>query len=204
MTTRTITTTATARCEEIPDLATVEVTAVGEGDSVAVARANARDRITMIRETVTAVSTDRIQTVDLQVKNTDEMFDPATNAAYQATERLHIDCLPETAEKVVVEVTDVGGTIQTVQFYIHEEVHRQLQNKALTAAMERANEKAELIAATEGRDLAAVQDVTTKDVGTRMESIVDEALDYGSDTDLCPKPITVSESVEVTYELMED
>jgi hypothetical protein len=37
-----------------------------------------------------------------------------------------------------------------------------------------------------------------------MESIVDEALASGSDTDLHPEPITVSESVEVTYELTED
>jgi len=204
MTTRTITTTATARREKIPDLATVEVTAIGEGDSAAVARATARDRAMVIRESVTVVSTDQIQTVDLQIENTDDMFDPATDAAYQATERLHIDCVPETAEEVVVEVTDAGGTVRSVQFYLHEDVHRQLQNEALTAAMERAYEKAEQIVATEGFDVAGVQDVITKDVDTGIENIVDEALASEFDTDLCPNSITVSESVEVTYELTEN
>lgn len=204
MTARTITTSATAQRTKTPDLATVEVTAIGEGDSVAAARSTARDRTATIRESVTAVSADQIQIVDLQIEDTDEMWEPATDAAYQATERLHIDCVPETAEEVVVEVTDASGSIRNVQFYFHEEVHRQLQNEALTAAMERSREKAELIAATEGLDVAGVEDVATKDASTGMESIVDEALASGSDTDLHPEPITVSESVEVTYELTED
>lgn len=204
MTARTITTSATAQRKETPDLATVEVTAVGEGDSVAAARTTARDRTTTVRESVTAVSADQIRIVDLQIEDTDEMFDPATDAAYQATERLHIDCVPETAEEVAIEVTDAGGTIRNVQFYLHEEVHRQLQNEALTAAMERSREKAEQIAVTEGLDVAGVQGVTTKNVSTGMESIVDEALASGCDTDLHPEPITVSESVEATYELTDD
>jgi uncharacterized protein YggE len=136
MTARTITTSATAQRTETPDLATVEATAIGEGDSVTAARTTARGRTTTIRESVTVVPTDQIQTVDLQIENTDEMFDPATDTAYQATERLHIDCVPETAEEVVVEVTDANGTIRNVQFYLHEDIHRQLQNEALTAAME--------------------------------------------------------------------
>jgi uncharacterized protein YggE len=204
MTARTITTSATAQRTETPNLATVEVTAIGEGDSVVAAQTTARDRTTTIRKSVNAVPADQIQTVDLQIEDTDEMFDLVTDAAYQATERLHIDCVPETAEEVVVEVTDANGTIPNVQFYLHEDVHRRLQNEALTAAMERSREKANLIAATEGLDVAGVQDVATKDASTGMESIVDEALASGSDTDLHPEPITVSESVEVTYELTED
>jgi len=204
MTARTITTSATAQRTETPDLATVEVTAIGEGDSVVAAQTTARDRTTTIRKSVNAVPADQIQTVDLQIEDTDEMFDFVTDAAYQATERLHIDCVPETAEEVVIEVTDASGTIPNVQFYLHEDVHWQLQNEALTAAMERSREKANLIAATEGLDVAGVQDVATKDASTGMESIVDEALASGSDTDLHPEPNTVSESVEVTYELTED
>jgi len=204
MTARTITTSATAQRTETPDLATVEVTAIGEGDSVVAARTTARDRTTKIRESVTAVSADQIQTVDLQIENTDEMWDPTTDTAYQATERLHIDCVPDTAEEVAVEVTDARGTIRNVQFYLHEDIHRKLQNEALTAAMERSREKAEQMAATEGLAVAGVQDVATTDGSTGMENIVDEALGSGSDTDLHPEPITVSESVEVTYELTED
>lgn len=83
MTRRTITTDATGRREATPELATVEVTAIGEGESAAVARATARDRSSTIRELVTTVSDDQIQTVNLQVEDTFEMFDPNTDAQYQ-------------------------------------------------------------------------------------------------------------------------
>lgn len=203
MTTPTITTAATAQCEKMPDLATVKVTTVGEGEAVPEARTTARDRTAMIRESVSAVAAEQIQTLDIEVENTDEMFDPVTDAAYQVTERLHIECVPETAEDVVMEVTDAGGCIQTVQFYLHEETHHELQDEALAGAVERARKKAESMAAAEGCDVAGVQEVTTKEMRTGMESVVDEALASDSNTDLYPKQVTISESVEVTYELQQ-
>lgn len=181
----------------------VEITAIGEGDSTTVARSTARDRVSTIRDSLTTVSDNQIRTVDLQIEDSSEMFDPDTDAQYRAIERLHIDCVPETAESIVVEVTDAGGTVQTVQFKLHADVHQQLQNKALTAAMERAREKAECIAAAEGVAVGKVQQVTTSEESSGMESIVDEAL-ASSDVDLHPTPITVSERVEVVYELTEN
>ena len=203
MTARTITTSATARRKETPDLATVEVAVLGEGSSMEEARTTARDRKTMIRESVTAVSADQIQTVDLQVQNTDEMFDPATDAAYQATERLHIECVPETAEDVAIEVSRAGGSIQTVHFYLHAEVHQKLKDEALLAAMERARHRAEILAAAEGLAVAEVQNVSTIDRCTGMDGIIEEALDAESGQGLDPEPVTVSETVEATFELVD-
>lgn len=203
MTSRTITTDAIARCEAAPDLATVEATAVGEAESAGDARVIARDRASTLRESIVDVSAGQVRTVDLQVQGTDEMFDPATDAAFRATERLHIDCLPETAESVVVDVANAGGQIQSVQFHLHEDKHRALQNDAIGSAMERAREKAERIASAEGVALAGIRDATTKEVSTGFESIVDEALASSPDTNLHPAPVTVSEGVEVVYELAE-
>ncbi|SDK14125.1 Uncharacterized conserved protein YggE, contains kinase-interacting SIMPL domain [Halovenus aranensis] len=204
MASRIITVDAVGRCEAVPDLATVEAFAVGEGQSASDARTTAKDRASSLRESITDVSTDQIRTVDLQVQDTDEMFDPVTDAPVQATEQLHIDCLPENAESVVVDVTNAGGQIQTVQFQFHEDKRRELQNKAINSAMERAREKAEQMAAAEGLAVAELQEATTKDVSTGIESIVDEALASSPDTDLHPAPITVSEGVEVVYELSEE
>lgn len=201
---RTITTTAIGRRKAPPELATVEVTAIGTGDSAAVARETARDRAATIREAVTAVSTTQIQTVTLRVEDSSNMFDAVTDAQYQAKERLQVDCVPETAKAVVVEVTDAGGTVQAVQFALSETVHRQLQNEALTAAMERAREKAERLAAAEGVAVAGIQHVTTTEESTAMESIVDEALASNPQSNLQPTPVAVSEAVEVTYELVEE
>jgi uncharacterized protein YggE len=188
----------------MPDLATVEALAIGEGESASDARAIAQDRASTLRESITDVSTAQVRTVDLQVQDTDEMFDPVTDAPFQAIERLHIDCVPENAESVVIDITNSGGQIQTVQFQLHEDMRRELQNKAISSAMERAREKAEQMAAAEGLAVAEVQEAMTKEVSTGFESLVDEALASSPDADLHPTPITVSEGVEVVYELSEE
>jgi len=204
MKSRTVTVNAVGRCETVPDLATVEVFAIGEGESASDARAIAKDRSSTLQESITDVSRDQIRTVDLQVQDTDEMFEPVTEAPFQATERLHIDCLPENAESVVVDITNAGGQIQTVQFQLHEDKRRELQNKAISSAMERARRKAEQMAAAESLAVAEMQEAATTDVSTGFESIVDEALASSPDIGLHPAPITVSEGVEVVYELSEE
>jgi uncharacterized protein YggE len=201
MTTRTITTDATARRETDPELATVEVTVTGDGEKASGARALARDRAATIHDSLSTVSADQIRTVDIQVEDATEPFTPDIDAQYQATERLHVECVPETAEPVVVEVTDAGGTVQTVTFQVHDQIRRQLQDEALAAAMERAREKASRLAAVEGLAVSDVKSITTREVSTGMDSIVEEALEGSPDTDLSPPPITVSEAVEVVYEL---
>lgn len=198
-----ITTDATGRCEAMPDLATIEVLTRGEGESASIARSAVEDRVATIKESVTTVTADQITTVDLQVQATSEMFEPETNAPFQGTERLRIECLPETVETVVIEVTDAGGLMENVQFEIPEQSYQELQDEALASAMERAREKAERIAAAEGLTVGDVQEVTSKEVSAGMQSIVDEALMGNPDTGLSPEPIRVSEGVEVVFELIE-
>jgi hypothetical protein len=70
--------------------------------------------------------------------------------------------------------------------------------------MERAREKAEQMAATEGLAVAEMQEATTREVSTGFDSIVDEALASGPDTDLHPTPITVSEGVKAVFEIDEE
>ncbi|MEF8778105.1 MAG: SIMPL domain-containing protein [Natronomonas sp.] len=204
MTSRTITTAGTARREREPDLATIEVTAIGEGGEPAIARAETRDRSETIRESVTAVSRDQIQTVDIEVDETDSMFGPDVDAEYYGEERLEIECLPDAAEDVVIDVTNTGGTIQTVEFGLHKDIHDQLQDEALTAAMDRAREKAERLATSEGMTIAGVQTISTTGTATGMDGIVDEALNGTPDTGFSPTPVVVSESVEVVYELTDE
>lgn len=201
MTPRTITTDAQARREAIPNLATVEARAVGDGDNASAARALAQDRADTIRDAVTVVSAEQISTTNIQVEHTSDVFGEDTDAEYRAKERLLIECVPETAEGVVVEVADAGGTVESVHFHLHEDIRRQLQDEALAAAMQRAREKAERIAAVEGAVVAEVQSVTTREVSTGMNSIVDEALSRPPDTDVAPEPVGVTEAVEAVFEL---
>lgn len=202
MTRRTITTDAIGRQEATPDLAAVKADAIGEGDSAAVAHAAVRDRTETIRESVTSVSTDQIQTTDIQVQKTSHIFDPETDAPYQATESFRIECVPETVESVVLEVADAGGSVTSVQFELHRDVSRRLQNEALAAAMERAREKAEHIAAAEGVALGDIKNVATGDAYSETGSLFDDALDALPDVNCQSTSVTVAASVEVVYELV--
>lgn len=204
MASRTITTDAIGRCEAVPNLATVNAVVVGEGETASAARATANDRAATLRESITDVAIDQIRTVDIQVQDTDEVFDPVTDAPFQATERLQVDCVPENAESVVIDVADAGGRVETVEFQLHEDSHQDLQNRAINSAMKRARQKAEHMAAAEGLTVAEIQEATTKEVSTGFESIVDEALASGPDAELHPAPMAVSERVEVKYTLQEE
>lgn len=199
----TVTTDATGKSEAIPNVATVEITAIRDGRSATVARGSARDCAETIRESVAAegVSSARVRTVSSKIEEASQMFDPGEGDPYRATERLVVECPPETAGDVVTAATDAGGTVPDVAFHLHEDVRRSLEAEALDAAMERAREKAKRLATAEGATLAGVREVTTTDGCCGMESIVDEALAGGADSDFRPGPITVTETVEVVYEI---
>lgn len=200
MTRRTITVTATGRSETIPELTTVEVTASGEGESAAVARERSRDRAETIRTTL-PVDDDRIRTVDRRVEPASDLFGECTDAAYWAVQTLHVDCVAETAAAVVVDAADVGGEIESVEFGLHEETTRRLEDEALDAAMERAATKADRIAAAEGLTVGEVVSVTTVAEETDTSSFVDEGLEMAHEADFEPDHVVVSETVEVAYEL---
>lgn len=201
MSSRTVTVTAVGRCERRPELATVEAVVIGDGATASDARALVTDQVATLRESIAVVSSDHIRTVDVQVREADDMFDPVTDAAFQVTERLHIECRPDAVESVVLEVTSAGGQIQTVEFQLYEKTRQELQNKAISAAMKRARRKAEQMAAAEGLTVAALQEAATTEVSAGEETIVEEALASGPDTGLHPAPITVSEGVEAVYEV---
>lgn len=201
---RTITVEAVGQCEATRKLATVEASIISDGESASDARAMVKDRVATLRESITNASTEQLKTVDIQVLDTDEMFEPVTDASFQATERINVNCVPETVESVVIDIINAGGQIQSVRFQIHEAKHQELQNEALSSAMERARKKAEQIAAVESVTVAKIQQATMKDVSTGFESIVDEALASNSGTNLHPTPVTISEGVEVVYEISEE
>ncbi len=202
MTQRTVTTDGTGRCEMPPDRATVEVTALGEGNSARDARAMVTDRAASIRDTVADISSSQVLTIDIRVEDSDDVYGTKVDTPFQARRKLQIECSPEAVESVVVAVTDSGGRIQTVQFRLKESIYRKSTHEALSSAMKRARDKAEHIAAVEGAVLGAVQEVNVQPLKTNsgMDMIVEDAL-ASHDTNLHPSPITVSKRVEAVYQL---
>jgi len=152
------------------------------------------------RSRLTAVGPEQIRTVQSQVRKTSEIVEPTTDAEYQATECLYVECVPETVDQIVDEVTDAGGSIKSVEFELHDSTRQELHEDALSAAMEQARAKATQIAAAEGLEVAGVQRVTTVDVpvaGTHGGDLLGSVLE--DQKNAVPKPIPVAGSVEVVY-----
>lgn len=195
-----ITTDGTGRREAMPDLAMVEVAVTGDGCSAGTADATARDHAAIVRESL-PVSDDRIRTVERCVDDTSELFEPETDAQFQATERLVVDCVPDTAADVVVEAADAGATVRTVDFHLHESVRQKLQDEALADATARAREKAERIAAVEDLQVTAVREMTAVETSDGMESFIDEGLPFDPDDEFNPGPVAVTGTVTVEFDL---
>lgn len=203
MTDRTVTAEATGRRTETPDLATVEARAIAGADTASAARKSAQDLAVTIRSAQTTVDPDRVQTTEIRVKESTELFEPETDKRFQGIERLRIDCVPETAEAVVVDTLEACGTVQSVEFGFHKDVRERLQNEALDAAVARAREKAERLARAEESTVGRVRELMMTDERSGMDGLVEDALCDHDGPDLQPTPITISQSVEVVYELEE-
>ena len=200
MTERTVTTTAAATRSTAPDSASVVITAIGEAASAARAREQARNRAVTVRTAIEAVAEVTIETVDKRVTNTAATFDPDTDAAFRAVEEFHARCQPGMAAAVVVEATDAGGTVDRVGYELTESTRADKQDAALTAAVDRARSKAERVATAEGLAVGAAHQITTKPERPG-EATVDDA--WESNPAVHPAPISVTERVEVSYELVE-
>lgn len=199
VTARTVTTTASATRAAAPDSATVAVTALGEGASAARARDRARNRAATIRTAIEATAEVTVETVDHRVTNNAATFEPETDAAFRAVEECHVRCEPAAVDTVVVEVTDSGGGVDHVQFALTDAVRAELQEEAMTAAVDRARQKADRLAAAEGLAVGPAQTITTKPARPGGEP-VDDA--WESDPTVHPAPISVTERIEVAYELV--
>lgn len=199
MTARTVTTTASATRATAPDSATVVVTALGEGVTAARARERARSRAATIRTAIETAAEVTIETVDHRVTNGAATFDPETEAAFRAVEEFQAQCQPTAVDAVVVEATDEGGGVDQVQFALTTATRTELQDTAMTAAVGRAHKKAEQLAAAEGLAVGAAQTITTQPARPDGDPIDDT---WESDPTIHPAPISVTERVEVTYELV--
>lgn len=197
--TGTVTATASATRAAAPDSATVAVTALGEAASAARARKRARNRAATVRTAIEATVEVGIETVDHRVTNSAATFEPETDAAFRAVEEFHVRCEPDAVATVVVEATDGGGGVDHVQFALTDTTRADLQTEAMTAAVDRARRKADRLAAADGLAVGTARSITTQPARPGNEP-VDDA--WESDPSVHPAPISVTERVEVEYELI--
>lgn len=201
MTDRRITTRGTGVVTSDPSIATVTVEVTREGDTPGEARGAVADHVAMLCDTLSTVSDEQISTVGLTIEHDTEMFIDNFDLDYVARLELVIQCTPAAVEDVVVEVTDLGGTIDEIKFQVREEVRTTLQDEALTSAVQRARDKANTIASEEGLVVTQVLTVTTDSRDDEMDEILYSDFENSNGLKLHPDPVRIEENVEVEFGL---
>jgi uncharacterized protein YggE len=196
---QTITTEITAHRTQEPEVAIIEGMVFAEADNPAAAEARVRDRISTVRESLTASTSTQVRTTALQVDEVDDMFGPETEADFRAEETFKIECPPDTIETTASEITAASGTVRGIEFKLYPTTHQQLEDKVIQTALERAREQAKRIAETEDVALAELESVTTTDAARSPTSIADELLADVEASGPTMNPVEVSKRVEVVY-----
>lgn len=199
---RTITTTAIGRATARPTNATVAALAEGFGPSPTAAENALQDRTETIEAALaeTPAGRENVRAVSHRIEPPEEQFDTDADDTYRGRRRLEVDCSPRAVAEVGRTVIDAGGGISLVEFGLPEERLRSLREEAVATATEHARHRAERIAAVEGATVGAVRSISPTAVDG-MSGLVEEALAFDPDDELQPSPITVTEEVEVVYDL---
>ena len=204
MTDRTITVTASGRVTDRAETVRVKIEATGRGQSQTAARRGAEDRVASVREAIQSLDLpSNLERREATVKHKSSLFDAdEDDPAYRATVRCTLACRPAQTEDVFLAVGDAGGDVLSMDRVLAPERRDKLHHRALTAATERARQRAEAIAQGEDLSLGPVQSVEHVDTDG-MGSIVDEALvDLPVETvDL--DGVEVTESVEAVFAVEE-
>jgi len=201
----TITTTATGQAETLPDTARIELEIIAEADTAKAARQTVTDHEATLRDTLlteTSLSQDQIRATGFEVRHQEDQFEPSqTDPDYRAVKDIHVDIQPKHAGDIVVTATDAEASLRHVGFSITDSTRSNLEEQALANAVEKARGKSETLASAEGATVGTVLNLEAREP-SGMQTIVDDALEFGSDHDFQPNPISVSVEVEATYELI--
>lgn len=203
----TVTTIATGQADTLPDKTRIKLEIIAEGDTAEAARQTVADHEATLRETLlteTSLSLEQIRATGFEVRHREDQFDPSqTGSDYRAVKDVQVDTQPGHAGDIVVIATDAGASVANVGFSIADSTRDDLEKQALANAMEKAREQSETLASVEDATVGTVLNVETREP-SGMQTIVDDALEIGSDHDFQPSPISVSGEVEVTYELIQN
>lgn len=208
---RTVSVSATGTAKAQPDKAIVRVVVETTAATATDARTDVAENVTSVRSTLEAagLNESQIRTVDYNLYRDEKRVRTPTGAtktgevAYHASHELLIE---------VNDVEDVGGTIDTavtsgatsvhdVRFTLSDATRERLQTQALQDAMASGHSKAETLANSADLTLGAASDVRTYDrhVGVRRVEMTAYAGDAGGSTDISSGPVSVTASVDVTY-----
>ncbi|MFW5938208.1 MAG: SIMPL domain-containing protein [Halanaeroarchaeum sp.] len=205
--TRTIQVAATGSTEAQPDKALVRVSVETTADDPTTARNRLAANVTSMRDALAdaGVAEDRIRTTDFDLRQDRERRPPEgeeePETKYRARHRFEIEVDDvDRVGNVVDTAVDNGATdVDDVRFTLSDETRQELRTEALETAMSDAHQQAETIASSADLRITGVSSASTTDVNVPTRSVTMEADADGGGTSVSSGPVSVTATVEVTY-----
>jgi len=201
---RTVTVSATGDVEASADQALVRVAVVTTSQNVSVARENVAENASTMRDALSelGISDDQIRTDSYDIYR-DRYGAPeqsSEQAPYRAVQSFTITLSNTSLAGPTIDaaVSNGASEVRGVQFTLAEETRDELREQALQEAMNRSRAEADVIANSSGLVVTGVRQASTTSV-TRSPVSYDTAAAEGSGTEISSGPVTVTATVEVTY-----
>jgi uncharacterized protein YggE len=200
---RTITVSATGDVETSADEALVRVAVVSTSQNVSVARETVAENASSMRDALAelGVADDQIRTDSYDIYRDRYGYEgDREEAPYRAVQSFTITLSNTSLAGPVVDAAVNGGAseVRGVQFTLAEETRDDLREQALREAMNRSRAEADVIANSSGLVVTGVRTASTTNVD-RTAVTYDTAAAEAGGTQISSGPVTVSASIEVTY-----
>ena len=207
---RTIDVAASGTAETQPDKAVVRLSVVATADDPRTARERVAENVSAMTDALAdrGIEDDQIRTVDYDLRERRHPRTPEkrdADPAYRARHGLvvEVDDVDATGGVIDAAVDNGAANVHDVRFTLSEATERELRAQALQEAMENARAQADTAAAAADLAVTGVHAVSTGEVRRPRRPVAHEAAGDAGGTDIRSGPVTVTVSVEVTYDATE-
>lgn len=198
---------ATGTATADPDLAVVHLGVESTADDAATARDRVASNVSAVRSALADAGVDEAAVTTTSFGITpvyersegEDNGDDRTIVGYRASHALAVEVAPDRAGDVVDVAVEAGATrVDGVRFTLSDDRRAELRATALDRALSAARTDADGIAAATDLSVTGVRHVST---GTSFDPYGGARFeDNGGGTVIDPAPVTVTASVDVTYE----
>lgn len=206
--TQTIHVASSGQASAQPDKAVIRLAVTTRSDDATTARKELAENVSEMTSALaeTGITGDQIRTVDYDIRQERRRPGPESDKSdspkYVARQDFEIEVtdLDNTGATIDTAIENGANTIHNVDFTLSRETRRQLREEALEDAMDNARGQADTLASRSGLAIIEVADVNTGERSYsryRYESTTVASSDSG--TSLDSGPVTVTASVQVTY-----
>lgn len=215
----TVSASATGEVSAEPDRAIVHVAVTATGENASVATERLAENVSTLRDTLDDdnLSVVNVETTGYHVgpqedrrderaeRGEERGADQADNRTYVARQSFAVTTDDVEGAGPIIDAAVNGGAneIHGVQFTLSEERRQELRADAIDNAVTDARAQAEAAASSTGLTLGAVDSVTVN-AGPSPFLFETVESDVGGGTNIDPSPVTVSASVDVTYNATND